>query len=178
MKKCENKNSTFHYLKIFLKCTGRERLVISFCYYSHRGSFGKTRSTFSSIHKTNRREGIFSRAEGSTTIVPILTKHQYQQCTLSDALSFIYGKCTYLFFKKNQGRYATNIYLFKVKNRNSRKRCEICSILTIKTHLFVVSLLLTLNKLFLCFFNPCVTSVTLTQLVNRPANMLLLVTML
>ena len=78
MKKCENKNSTFHYLKIFLKCTGRERLVISFCYYSHRGSFGKTRSTFSSIHKTNRREGIFSRAEGSTTIVPILTKHQYQ----------------------------------------------------------------------------------------------------
>ena len=54
------------------------------------------------------------------------------------------------------------IYLFKVKNRNSRKRCEICSILTIKTHLFLVSLLLTLNKLFLCFFNPCVTSVKLT----------------
>ena len=27
----------------------------------------------------------------------------------------------------------TNIYLFKVNNRNTRKRCEICSKLTIKT---------------------------------------------
>ena len=26
-----------------------------------------------------------------------------------------------------------NIYLFKVNNRNTRKRCEICSTLTIKT---------------------------------------------
>ena len=66
-----------------------------------------------------------------------------------------------------------NIYLIKVNNRSSRKRCEICSKLTIKTpgrrhhtylnilqfssgvfivnfehisHLFLVSLLLTLNK--------------------------------
>ena len=28
---------------------------------------------------------------------------------------------------------AANIYLFKVNNRNTRKRCEICSKLTIKT---------------------------------------------
>ena len=27
----------------------------------------------------------------------------------------------------------TNIYLFKVNNRNTRKRCEICSKLTTKT---------------------------------------------
>ena len=59
-----------------------------------------------------------------------------------------------------------NIYLFKVNNRNSTKRCEICSKLTIKipkrrqrccsrifivkfehiTHLFLVFLLLILNK--------------------------------
>ena len=59
-----------------------------------------------------------------------------------------------------------NIYLFKVNNRNTRKRCEMCSKLTIKTperhqlhrsgvffinfehisHLFQVFLLMTLNK--------------------------------
>ena len=59
-----------------------------------------------------------------------------------------------------------NIYLFNVKNRNTRKGCEICSKLTIKTpkrdqqprsgvfnvnfehisHFFVVFLLLNLNK--------------------------------
>ena len=37
-------------------------------------------------------------------------------------------------------------YMFKVKNRNTRKRYEICSKLTIKTPgVFLVSLLLTLN---------------------------------
>ena len=53
-----------------------------------------------------------------------------------------------------------NIYLFKVNNRSTIKRCEICSKLTIKrperrvfifnfghiSHLFMVFLLLTLNK--------------------------------
>ena len=55
-----------------------------------------------------------------------------------------------------------NIYLFKVKNRNSRKRCEICSKSIIKRHndvvlfffvnfehisqLFLVFLLLNLSK--------------------------------
>ena len=29
--------------------------------------------------------------------------------------------------------YPDNIYLFKINNRNARKRCEICSELTIKT---------------------------------------------
>ena len=67
-----------------------------------------------------------------------------------------------------------NIYLFKVNNRNSRKRFEICSKLTIKTpersqwrrfvvfvanfkhipHLFLVFLLLTLNKqVVFCLLN-------------------------
>ena len=30
-------------------------------------------------------------------------------------------------------KYPTNIYLFKVNNGNTRKKCEICSKLTIKT---------------------------------------------
>ena len=62
--------------------------------------------------------------------------------------------------------YLANIYLFKVNNRNTRKKCEISSKLTTKntrttsmtsfccfivnfehiSHLFLVSLLLTLNK--------------------------------
>ena len=68
--------------------------------------------------------------------------------------------------------YPVNIYLFKVNNKNNRKRCEICSKLTIKTTerhwrrsdvfivnsehislLFLVFLLLTLNiQLFYFIF--------------------------
>ena len=33
-----------------------------------------------------------------------------------------------------------NIYLFKVNNRNTRKRCEICSRLTLKTPFSSVSI--------------------------------------
>ena len=57
-------------------------------------------------------------------------------------------------------KYPAKIYLFKVNNRNTRKKSEICSKLTIKTserrvfivnfehisYLFLVFLLLTLNK--------------------------------
>ena len=58
----------------------------------------------------------------------------------------------------------TDIYLFKFNNGNTRKRCEICSKLTIKTPKrrqttyftpFLVFLLLTLNKWMLA---GCVTS--------------------
>ena len=51
--------------------------------------------------------------------------------------------------------YPAKIYFFKVNNRNTRKRYEICSKLTIKTfivnfehilYLFLVFLLLILNK--------------------------------
>ena len=53
-----------------------------------------------------------------------------------------------------------NIYLFKVNNRNTKKRCEICSKLTIKKHqndvndVVPVFLLLTWNifhTYFKCF---------------------------
>ena len=54
--------------------------------------------------------------------------------------------------------YSANIYFFKFNNRNTRKRYETCSKLTIKSpkrvivnfehisHLFLVFLLLTLNR--------------------------------
>ena len=56
--------------------------------------------------------------------------------------------------------YPVIIYLFKVTNRNTGKRCEICSRLTIKTlqrviDVVLVFLLLTLNifpALFYCFY--------------------------
>ena len=35
--------------------------------------------------------------------------------------------------KKTKRNFPANIYLFKVNNKNTRKRCEICSQLTIKT---------------------------------------------
>ena len=37
------------------------------------------------------------------------------------------------FFSKNKIAFLANIYMFKVSNKNNRKRCEICSKLTIKT---------------------------------------------
>ena len=50
-----------------------------------------------------------------------------------------------------------NIYLFNINNRNTKKRCEICSKLTIKTSndvsdVALVSLLLTLNKFYTLLF--------------------------
>ena len=44
--------------------------------------------------------------------------------------------------------FPANIYLFKVNNKNTSKRCEIYLKLTIKTpkNLFLVFLLFTLNK--------------------------------
>ena len=42
-----------------------------------------------------------------------------------------------------------NIYLFKVTNKNTRKRCEIYSKLTIKTPVNVIDIILVLIKLTL-----------------------------
>ena len=38
-----------------------------------------------------------------------------------------------LLFQARTLNFPANIYLFKVNNRNTRKRCEICSKLTTKT---------------------------------------------
>ena len=50
-------------------------------------------------------------------------------------------------------------YMFKVNNRNTRTRCEICSKLTIKTleRRVLVSLLLTLNIFQTLFYSFCVS---------------------
>ena len=70
---------------------------------------------------------------------------------------------------RERNNYPANIYLFKVKNRNTRKRCEVRSKLTIKTpdrlhwrrpdvfivnfehilHLFLMFIFLILNKLMI-----------------------------
>ena len=75
-------------------------------------------------------------------------------------------RLTRLVYRSNVKPCSASIYLFKVNNRNTRKRCETCSKLTIKTterrqwscsgvfivnfeyiwHLFLLFLLLTLNK--------------------------------
>ena len=70
-------------------------------------------------------------------------------------------------------KYPADIYLIKFNNRNNRKRCEICSKLTIKTseqrnvndvvlvhisHLFLVFLLYSTEKINICWvltFSPC-----------------------
>ena len=43
------------------------------------------------------------------------------------------GKINMCTITKTVEQVSANIYLFKVNNRNSRKRCNICSKLTIKT---------------------------------------------
>ena len=43
------------------------------------------------------------------------------------------------------------VYLLKVKNRNTRKRCKTCSKLTIKIGVVLVFLLLTFSHLVLVF---------------------------
>ena len=76
-------------------------------------------------------------------------------------------------------QFPANIYLLKVNNRNTRKRCEICSKLTIKTpeqrqwrrsgvfnvnfehisHFFLVFLLLTSNKYMLANYHWIIMSI-------------------
>ena len=46
--------------------------------------------------------------------------------------------------------YPANIYLFKVNNRNTRKRCEICSTLTIKTPQDIIDICSKLAKQSQC----------------------------
>ena len=62
-------------------------------------------------------------------------------------------------------QFAANKYMFKVNNRNTKKWCEICSKLTIKTpdvnDIVLVSLILTLNifHTFLWCFYCCLLTV-------------------
>ena len=82
------------------------------------------------------------------------------------SLKFAHSFPVNIWFAENLQAMPANIYLFKVNNKNSRKRCEIFSKLTIKTpqrrqrrrsgvfivnfenisHLFLVFPLLTLSK--------------------------------
>ena len=72
----------------------------------------------------------------------------------------IYANTYFLFFSVQYFPFPASIYLFKANNRNTRKRCEMCSKIIIKTQKDVIDvilmfLLLTVNifhRFFYCFF--------------------------
>ena len=82
---------------------------------------------------------------------------------LNEACPHLHTLSNKVYTRKNS---PTNIYLLIVKNCNNKRRCEICSELTIKTpercptnsenilHLFLVFLLLTVNKKIFAGYHP------------------------
>ena len=102
--------------------------------------------------------------------IEIMTREWRLRLTLLErywvGLDVVTSSCSNVIFSCCFGVFPANIYLFKVNNRNTRNRCEISSKLTIKTperrrrrrsgvfivnfehisHIFLVFLLLTLNK--------------------------------
>ena len=98
---------------------------------------------FSSVFSENLRNNLF---------IEHLRMTAFDQCR-ANQLTVFCKRC-------NIGRFPDNIYLFKVNNRNSTKRCDICSKLTIKKperHQLCFSwvLLLNLSKFhtfFYCFY--------------------------
>ena len=109
----------------------------------------------------------------SGSVLPIVSKifekllHKQMSLGVEYFLSpYLCGYRKGLAHSRHCYRYPAGIYLFKVNNRNTRTRCEICSKLTINTperrhwrrsgvfivnfehisHLVLVFLLLTLNK--------------------------------
>ena len=108
-----------------------------------------TTPVFSSVFSENLRNNLF---------VEHLRMTAFDQCRANQLTVF----CK----RYNNGRFPDNIYLFKLNNRNSTERCDICSKLTIKkperhqscfswvfivkfkqiSYLFLLLLLLTLGK--------------------------------
>ena len=64
-------------------------------------------------------------------------KETYQNASMPLSTSSLLSTPCFCFFAFDNHNFCNhrpaNIYLFKVNNRNTRKRCEICSKLTIKT---------------------------------------------
>ena len=62
-----------------------------------------------------------------------MDNHYFRKITF--IIDFLQGpKCAFINQMENKTHsYPANIYLLKTNNRNTRKRCEICSKLTIKT---------------------------------------------
>ena len=88
---------------------------------------------------------------------------------------------------ENTNFFLVNIYLFKVSNKTTRKKCEICLMLTIKTpeqchsdvfivnfehtlHLFLVFLLLHLNRSLFGSFKKTFIGNSITGMVNPMVN--------
>ena len=114
--------------------------------------------------------GVFmvSSADGELELELMFSKYDnwFWLMSLSDSVWEMFKVTKYKFQVRNKNINPANVYLFKVNNRNNRKRGEICSKLIIKTpkrrhwrcsdvflvnlehtlHLFLEFLLLTLNK--------------------------------
>ena len=119
----------------------------------HCGKYKSLKQTASYI-ATNKSHYLFLQKSSFINVWQVLKTHLcYSISSLLNLETFI---MTFIKWLCNP----VNIYLFKVNNRETTKRCEICSKLTIKTpdvtfvtfeqtshlFLFLVSLLLTLNK--------------------------------
>ena len=113
------------------------------------GTFSRCNKTKNSCHFVFYAAIIFSKKEKVFLLVGLYLEHlgmkNYQVLTLFVTV------------------FPASIYLFRVNNRNNRRRCKICSKLTIKTlerrqfsDIIVVFLLLTLNIfltiLYYCYF--------------------------
>ena len=61
--------------------------------------------------------------KGTSDEEEALREEEERQRKLKD----IVGKTDLSLVKKTLSNFSANIYLFKVNNRNSRKKCEICS---------------------------------------------------
>ena len=108
-------------------------------------------STTCNFTKSETPPWVFSRFANCTNGTKLFTLNSY-----------LFTK-QYLITVSHYDKPPRNIYFFKVNSVNTRKRCEICSTLTAKTsenvighilttehisHLFIVLLLLTLDKCF------------------------------
>ena len=113
---------------------------------------------------------VFYRPENNAKVEPhgtefwrswnVKTEYTYEECSKSRWEKWVI--CLVIMFP-------AGIYLFKVSNRNTRTRCEICSKLTIKAserHLVLVFLLLTLNMQLPTGFTLRVTVIKMSELSN------------
>ena len=97
-----------------------------------------------------RNQSLFLRIKIS--LIAYFSRSILESLLVEFLLLFLPILSVYSFFRKCENRrFRVGIYLFKVNNRNTRSRCEICSKLTIKTpehtsHLVLVFLLLTLSS--------------------------------
>ena len=88
------------------------------------------------------------------------------------AVVFFSGYCGECFLIKHK---PANIYLFKVSNRNSRKRCGICSKLTIKTterHQNASVSNVDIEQVIICWKKITIINIFMQRRIQNPVNYL------